>query len=343
MYTIINNTKSFLCDEYCLCSGWIISIVLWLLTLILWCLTLVLFLVWYSQGLLLYMPTFAGRKGLNRSNEYNSRGYRSPAEHNLPYEDVYITCRDNTVIHAWLIKQPVERFSSAPTLIFFHGNAGNIGFRLPNAKSLYYSCDCNILMVEYRGFGCSAGKPTEFGLALDAEASLNWVKQQSNLNQHKVFIFGRSLGGAVALWLTHHYQANIAGCIVENTFTSVADMVFALMEKMGLKLDKFSMSRSVIERFLSVFMTSHWRSVDLIGKITTPMMFISGQLDELVPREQMKNLYDLAGSSSEEKLFYPVYNGYHNDTFVRAGGEYWIKFNQFMKKHSESREQPNEQ
>jgi hypothetical protein len=70
------------------------------------------------------MPTFDGRVGKKRALQYNVSGFQSPADHSLPYENHYIVCEDGIVIHGWLITQPNK--SKVPTLIFFHGNAGNI-------------------------------------------------------------------------------------------------------------------------------------------------------------------------------------------------------------------------
>lgn len=122
--------------------------------------------------------------------------------------------------------------STAPTLVFFHGNAGNIGFRVPNFHSLYTQTRCNILAIDYRGYGESGdpeGAIDEQGLQRDAEAAWAWVKARPEIDQAKVFLFGRSLGGAVAIALAAALLARRAtdlpaGLILENTFTSVADM-----------------------------------------------------------------------------------------------------------------------
>ena len=87
-----------------------------------------------------------------------------PSSVGLPFETVYLHTRDNTQIMTYFIKQPPERFGHACTMIYFHGNAGNIGHRLHNAYSLYHQCQFNILLVEYRGYGKSQGSPSESGL-----------------------------------------------------------------------------------------------------------------------------------------------------------------------------------
>jgi len=86
---------------------------------------------------------------------------------------------------------------NTPTIIYFHGNAGNISHRLHTVKDLYKHVKCNILLVSYRGYGQSEGSPSEHGLICDAEAALNFIYERKDINHDKVFVFGRSLGGAV--------------------------------------------------------------------------------------------------------------------------------------------------
>ena len=69
----------------------------------------------------------------------NPRRYRSPAEHQIPYETHMIRCADGITIHSWLLLHPHSREKKLPTILFFHGNAGNIGLRLPNAIQMFVS------------------------------------------------------------------------------------------------------------------------------------------------------------------------------------------------------------
>ena len=90
------------------------------------------------------------------------------------------------------------------TIIFFHGNAGNIGHRLQNALGLYSVLNANVVMVEYRGYGKSEGSPSESGFYQDSEAALDFVLKRPDLEDMPVVLFGRSLGGAVAIRLASH-------------------------------------------------------------------------------------------------------------------------------------------
>lgn len=101
---------------------------------------------------------------------------------------------DRVQIHMYFIGQPKDRQRNSPTLIFFHGNAGNMGHRLQNCVGLYHNLHCNILLVEYRGYGLSEGTPSEEGLYLDAKASLDYLFQRNDINHSEIIVFGRSLG-----------------------------------------------------------------------------------------------------------------------------------------------------
>ena len=82
--------------------------------------------------------------------------------------------------------------------------------------------------MAYRGYGDSEGTPSEEGLKLDAEATLEYALSRGDINKDKIIIFGISLGGAVAIQLCMG-NSKVQGMIVENTFTSIADMVDHLM------------------------------------------------------------------------------------------------------------------
>ena len=109
----------------------------------------------------------------------------------------------------------------------FHGNAGNIGHRVPIAKILEENSGCSVLMLEYRGYGMSTGIPDEKGLVIDAQAGLDWIRATDETKNNKVVVYGQSLGGAVAIQLVEKNQdsSDVVALILENTFTSIRDMI----------------------------------------------------------------------------------------------------------------------
>lgn len=109
----------------------------------------------------------------------------------------------------------------------FHGNAGNIGHRVPIAIKLQEDLGCNVLMLEYRGYGFSTGTPDEQGLLIDAQTGLDYIRQRADLKDTQIIVYGQSLGGAVSVQLVASNQqaGRIAGLILENTFTSMRKMI----------------------------------------------------------------------------------------------------------------------
>ena len=108
-----------------------------------------------------------------------------------------------------------------------HGNAGNVGHRVPIGIKLQDDLDCHVLMLEYRGYGLSSGTPDERGLSLDGQAALDYIRHRDDLRHFKLVVYGQSLGGAVAIPLVARNAGHgrIAGLILENTFTSMRSLI----------------------------------------------------------------------------------------------------------------------
>ena len=167
-------------------------------------------------------------------------GFRRPLERGMDYKELKIETKDKVKLHGWFVKANRENPLAYRTILFFHGNAGNIGGRLPNIEVLVKKLKCNVLIVDYRGYGNSEGKPSEKGLALDAEATLFYAldKLRDLVNEQKLYVFGRSLGAAVAIRLAQEYSVDIKGLILENAFTSVTDMAGAMIPGLFMWLFK---------------------------------------------------------------------------------------------------------
>jgi fermentation-respiration switch protein FrsA (DUF1100 family) len=194
---------------------------------------------------------------------------------------------------------------------------GNMGFRLPNAVKMYARSKLNIVMMDYRGYGQSTGIPTEEGLNQDADCVLDFILQHNKLKNCPILLFGRSLGGAVSISLASRYSTRIDGIILENTFLSISDMVDKLMPWL-----------STIKTYV---LNIKWDNHIKIQNLLQPILFISGDADQLVPPIHMKQLYQLA-LQSVYKDFYNVSGGTHNDTWEVAGAEYYRRLKAFADK-----------
>eukprot|EP00472_Partenskyella_glossopodia_P003037 CAMPEP_0197526054 /NCGR_PEP_ID=MMETSP1318-20131121/16098_1 /TAXON_ID=552666 /ORGANISM="Partenskyella glossopodia, Strain RCC365" /LENGTH=296 /DNA_ID=CAMNT_0043080007 /DNA_START=218 /DNA_END=1108 /DNA_ORIENTATION=+ len=286
-----------------------------------------LFIVWWNQDFLLYQPTYASSHEEGRQTPFNIKGFRTPTEMHLPFEDVYLETEDGHTINGWLITQ--RNSTQCPCILYLHGNAGNIGHRLHGLRELYFAVKCNIFILDYRGYGNSSGSPSETGLILDAKAALKYVTERAPVDSENILVFGRSLGGAVAIALAEKHQEKIRGLIVENTFTCIDEMatvIFSRIVKMSVE-----QANKYIKPLLYCYLTSPWRSYKRIGSIQIPILFYSGLKDQLIPPAQMQELYS-AANKAVIKWMHTVEDGDHNNTVEKGGEGYFTKFCEFRTK-----------
>lgn len=150
------------------------------------------------------------------------------------YEELFIPTPDGESLSAFFIRANKQHARNV-TVLMFHGNAGNIGYRLPIAKILENELRCNVLMLQYRGYGLSSGNPNEKGLMIDAQTGLDYIRQRHELRDTKIVVYGQSIGGAVAVGLAARNQreGDISGIILENTFTSIKKLIPTWVPSIG--------------------------------------------------------------------------------------------------------------
>ena len=248
---------------------------------------------WIIQDSLVYKPTKEWRG--------------TPKHAGMPYyDDVNYCTIDGAEISGWFIKQPPERYQNSRTLIYFHGTDKNASFRLKKVIGLYNHCQCNILLLSYRGYGLSTGKPNERGVRIDAESAYRYLKRRGDVNVApggNLWVYGESLGGAVAIYFSKVYQNCINALILENTFTSLLDMIKLEFPILG------------VFRYLS---RNRWQSKKRIGDLRIPLLFLSGLRDSYIPPAMMKKMHSLA-TSSPLKEFVEFERGTHNRTWTADG------------------------
>jgi len=225
-----------------------------------------------------------------------------PEQVGLAGEDVFLTTEDGVRIHAfWL---PAEGATRA--LLFLHGNAGNASHRLPNAAELV-GLGAHVLLLDYRGYGLSEGRPSEAGAYADARAGLAHLTETRGIEEGRIVVFGRSLGGAVAVDLVQDRE--VGGLILESTFTSVADM-----------------ARSVLPP-AAPFVGGRFDSASKIGGLRAPLLFFHGDRDEIVPYRLGRELF---GAAPEPKAFETLAGAGHNDTVQVGGRPYFERIRRFL-------------
>lgn len=152
----------------------------------------------------------------------------------------------------------------------------------------------NVIIVGYRGYGPSEGAPSENGLKIDSQAIMNHVFENLNdkIDTTKIILMGRSLGGAVAIYAQGTYTYPIKGLILENTFTSISDLVDKIFP--------------FVSRIKWLLLRNHWESKNIIGKIKCPIYFIMAEKDELIPLSQMQQLIEISRNTGSTGLIKTV-------------------------------------
>jgi fermentation-respiration switch protein FrsA (DUF1100 family) len=227
----------------------------------------------------------------------------TPPQYGLRYEDARFAAEDGGQLHGWWL--PGRR---PETLVWFHGNAGNISHRLYNLQLLDRHVGVNVFIFDYRGYGQSAGAPSESGLYADARAALAYVRGRREVDQAHIVYFGRSLGSAVAVELARTQPP--AGLILETPFTSVRDM-----------------SAQLLPGALTAVVPSMFDNLAKITELRCPKLFIHGDRDAVVPYEQGRRLYEAA---LPPKAFFTVRGADHNDTFVVGSERYFGQIEKFI-------------
>jgi len=229
----------------------------------------------------------------------------TPSEVGLEFEDIFFTARDGVRLNGWFVPHREAR----STLIWFHGNAGNIGHRVENIKWLHDRLPMNIFIFDYRGYGRSQGLPSEEGTYLDGAAALELMRKKLGADgAKKMILFGRSLGAAVATEMATRFESQ--GLILESPFVSIAAMARVLFP------------------FLPIgpLLRTQYDVRATIKKIKVPLLVLHGDRDEIIPFEQGKLVFEAA---PEPKRFFAIAGANHNDTVIVGGESYFEQLKQF--------------
>lgn len=220
-------------------------------------------------------------------------------------EDCNFETSDGVKLHGWYCTPHRQSngglvpVSAEMTLLWFHGNAGNLSHRYEMIRVLM-RLPVRVFIIDYRGYGKSEGAPTEQGLYLDARASWDYLVEQRREHPKRIVIFGKSLGGAPAVDLAT--QVDPAGLIVQSGFTSVADMAAVVLP---------FLPRAIVRTRMD--------SLSKIGRVGCQKLFIHSQADEVVPYHLGRRLYEAA---PEPKQFHEVKGASHNSTYQVGGASY---------------------
>ncbi len=227
-----------------------------------------------------------------------------PKEVGLEAESLFLHAEDGVRIHAFFLPATERRLS----LLFLHGNAGNASHRLPNA-ALLARMGADVLLLDYRGYGLSDPvHPSEEGVYADARAGLAWLTGERGIAEEEIVVFGRSLGGAIAVEVARGRP--LAGVVLESTFTSVADI-----------------SKSLWGVPLRFWLGGKLNAVDKVGELRCPVIFFHGDRDRLIRPSLGRRLFEAA---PEPKAFETVAGAGHNDVVAIGGRPYLERLARFL-------------
>ena len=231
----------------------------------------------------------------------------TPGDLGLKYEDVFFTTSDGVRLHGWFVPSDGDT-----TLVWFHGNAGNISHRVDNLLMIHRMLGVNVFIFDYRGYGRSGGAPSEKGLYRDAEAVLAYLSSRPQTTDDRLIFFGRSLGASVAVDLATRVEPH--ALVLESPFTSVREMA-----KLSYPF--------IPAPLLTLPLRSRFDSLTKISSIQAPVMVLHGDTDDTVPIETARRLYDAA---NEPKRFYTIVGAGHNDTYAVGGAAYFDALKTFI-------------
>lgn len=218
--------------------------------------------MWFRQESMLFLPGIPSRQLV-----------ATPADIGLRYEALRIATDDGEELDAWFVPAREER----AVLLFFHGNAGNISHRLDSLR-IFHGLGLSVLIIDYRGYGRSTGRPSELGTYEDARAAWRYLVEERAVPAQRIILFGRSLGGAVATWLATEQAPR--GLIVESTFRSVPELAAGIYWFLPVR----SLAR--IE----------YPAEALMGSVRAPVLVVHSREDEIIPFHHGEALYSAAGS-----------------------------------------------
>ncbi len=221
-------------------------------------------------------------------------------------QDVELRCEDGTPIHAWWLPCP----GAEHTMLYFHGNAGNLSHRGGSIVKLCQILNVNVLIFDYPGYGKSGGSPSERGCYQAADAAYGFLITKQNIKPSNILLYGGSLGGGVAVDLASRQPQ--CALILVKTFTSAPD------------------AGAAIYPFLPVrwVMRNRFDNLSKIKACTCPVFIAHGNEDLLVPFALGKKLFEAA---REPKEFFILEGADHNDPLP---AEFFVALRAFLAKIS---------
>lgn len=247
-----------------------------------------------------------------------------PEDFNLAYEDVWLSVLTENgrveKINGWWIPAPSFRLFSNPVkpadgvLLYLHGNRCNMGANVEEINR-FHQMGFDVFSVDYQGYGRSTGGfPSEAKIYQDIDVVWDYLINQRQIDPKELFVYGHSLGGAIAIELGKRHP-EIAASIVQSSFTSMLDVINTLRKYQFLPID--------------LILNQRFNSIAKLPELKIPILFIHGTEDQLIPSYMSEQLFAVA---AEPKELFLVPGSHHNNVSEIAGKEYSEKIIRFVER-----------
>jgi uncharacterized protein len=230
----------------------------------------------------------------------------TPEALGMAFEDVAIDVEQDVKLHGWFIKSAKQ--PAAATVLFSHGNAGNIADRVDRIRT-WKTLGVDVLLYDYRGFGRSTGEPDEEGTYRDGRAAYDYLLKTRGVDPARLVLMGESLGCAISIQLALDRKA--AGLVLEAPFASIPHMAAAIYPFLPAKL----------------FVRTKYDNLAKIPQVKMPVLVVQGTQDEVIPVDQGRLVFEAA---PQPKKFLSVEGAHHNDVYVVGGDRYLRELASFI-------------
>ncbi len=214
----------------------------------------------------------------------------TPEDAGMSFDDLHLKTSDGLTLHGWFV--PAE--NPRATLLYLHGNAGNISHRIETLRQ-FREIGFSTMIIDYRGYGKSEGEPDEEGTYRDAEAAWDYLVRIRSVAPDSIIVLGRSLGGAIAVNLATKVKPRAV--ILESTFTSIPDRGAELYPYFPVRL---------LARI-------QYNSLQRMSSLSSPLLIVHSPEDEIVPFNHGERLF---AAAPEPKEFLRISGGHNDGNFA---------------------------
>ncbi len=210
-------------------------------------------------------------------------------------EERWITAPDGVRVVAWYGRAK----NNQPTVLYFHGNAGNLALRSERIQR-FMQRDWGVYMMSYRGYSGSGGHPSETDNVADARRAYADLVALG-VTPRDIVMYGESLGTGVATQLA--VDTPSSGLILDSPFTSIVEIGAGRYPFLPV----------------SWLLDHRYETIKVIGRVTKPLLVVHGEADPIVPVEMGRRVFAAAERATPKRLL----------TFPGAGHSNHYRFGSF--------------